>query len=420
MGKILAVSNFKWKMKKVKHLKKHHVLSITVLSILIILVGIYSIFPSKNQTEKKGKVNFIIKHIEEIKNCRSLGWKGANPCLDKIYTHRSDAYTIKELLDNLDSARSTDKLIEYECHGMSHSIGRESFRRTQQIHEAMAMCGDVCGQGCIHGVMEGAFFKDNADGSIKHLTPKQIRDKLNNFCDVVKINKNATREDIYKCYHGLGHALMYVYQELPGSLEACNTLDDGYPRDSCKSGIFMENASGFNTDKNYFQKEGDYLFPCSEMKDIDKPSCYVMHVGNMLRRGLAFEDVPRECNKAGSFARYCFGSLGMEMSYLVKDKQYERPRHVCEDLSGDMGPYCVLHLAGSAISTGQYGRLRMYDFCNSFHLQNARKKCYMIIYDISVNHMGEDEQKVHDECVNTVNDTSYCKFGLEHYERQEQ
>jgi hypothetical protein len=284
-----------------------------------------------------------------------------------------------------------------ECHGMTHSVGREAYRRTGQIHDAMNLCDETCGQGCIHGVMEGAFFKENKSGSLNHLTPKQIRAKLQNFCAKTLL-PGTKQEDTYKCYHGLGHALMYVYQELPRSLDACNTIEQTYATRACKSGVFMENATGFNTDKNYFQKEGDYLYPCSEMKDMDKEVCFSMHVYNMLRRGLSLEQVPAECMKAGDYTPSCMGSLGMEMSYMVKMGEFEKPRHICEDLAAPHTKSCINNLAGSAISTGEYARQRMYDFCSTFKQVENSYSCFELTQNISTRYMGHDQEVIFQEC----------------------
>jgi hypothetical protein len=351
--------------------------------------------------------NFFKQHLSLFKECRAKGWKNANPCLDQIYATSSASYTISRLLSDLDRARAIDPLFEQECHGMTHSVGREAYRRKNQIHEAMATCDDTCGQGCIHGVMEGAFFKDNADGTFKHLTPKQIRAKLQDFCEKTLL-PGSTQENTFKCYHGLGHAVMYIYQELPPSLAACDTVEHPYAVHSCKSGVFMENATGFNTDKNYFKRTGDYLFPCSIVADKDKDVCYSMHVNNMLRQGLSFEQVPPECKKAGTHGHACMGSLGMEMSYIVKMGKYERPRHVCEDLAAPYTDSCITNLAGSAISTGDYGRQKMYGFCSAFHGEINSRTCYRIIQSISTSYMGHDPKKIYAECQKLAPHTDRC------------
>lgn len=346
--------------------------------------------------------------MTDLEKCRSLGWLKANPCLDSVFSQKSKDFSISNLLAQLDRARITEKLYQLECHGISHAVGREAFHRKGDIGLSLRECDNTCGQGCMHGVMEGAFFKENLDGKLKHMTPKQLREKVKTFCAQVE-KPGKSLDDVFKCYHGLGHAILYVYQELPQSLTACNVIEPGYARDSCMTGVFMENSSGFNTDKNSFIKDNDYLFPCSEVEDAYKASCYSMHVPNMFRRGLSVKQVVEECKKAKQYASICIGSLGMEMSTRVTTGDFKTASDVCIDLAGEYKGNCILHLTGSVVTSGDFGRKKMYEFCRSLTQVQHKKYCLNGIFQVARGHLDIPADMLYNECLAEKFDVTTCQ-----------
>lgn len=375
-----------------------------------------SIFAYKVNIRNKTHENYFVKYADEVMKCRSSGWSRANPCINVLYDRTTKEISIKQLLRELDESRSKVLFMEHECHGMAHSIGRESYKRTKDIYKALNQCDNTCGQGCVHGVMEGALITDVPRDQLGHLSPSEIKGKLSTFCNEERL-KDANFETTFLCYHGLGHIIMYIYQDIPRALEICESFTSEKSRYACRTGIFMENSTGFNAQKTFVGNQNDYLYPCNETKDEYKSSCYAMNVPNMRKKGLKFEQIPQECIKAGVHAPYCFSSLGMELAYQVKAGNMELARHVCEDLSGKNGPYCVLAIAGSSIGAGAYGVDRMYEFCSKLKQKDAQKLCHIMIFDISIHNFEYQADSVYGDCLKKSK-REYCDIALSEYDKK--
>src|SRR5207302_2003524 len=51
----------------------------------------------------------------------------------------------------------------------------------------------------------------------------------------------------FECQHGIGHGLMYYTgNDVPHSLQKCDTFSGTFDQDACYSGVYMEN---FNSDE---------------------------------------------------------------------------------------------------------------------------------------------------------------------------
>lgn len=121
------------------------------------------------------------------------------------------------------------------CHGLTHVIGEAAYDR-YGFQDALAFEHDLCGSGYIHGIVES--YMETVD-------------------DLPAAMRSICEPDDPKCFHGIGHGLMYrSINDVPGSLALCDTYDERFQKAQCAEGVFMEN---FDADEQ--SHDSDYLDP---------------------------------------------------------------------------------------------------------------------------------------------------------------
>ena len=123
----------------------------------------------------------------------------------------------------------------------------------------------------------------------------------------------------YNCWHGLGHGLTIRFtQDIFHALRFCNVITRSWERQSCYSGVFMQNivANGSGMHRAIDLKPSDPIYPCDAVTEQEKPSCYLMQTSYVLQvkkwnLPVAF----RICDHVE--ARYvgtCYRSMGRDIS----------------------------------------------------------------------------------------------------------
>ncbi|MEX0650256.1 MAG: hypothetical protein WD200_04590 [Candidatus Andersenbacteria bacterium] len=163
-----------------------------------------------------------------------------------------------EKLSQLTEKRSA---VSGSCHALVHEIGHASYDRYQDVGEALYYRDEICGSGYLHGVIEG------------HMrTVPDVNAALRTVC-----SPYTDRFLRGSCYHGVGHGLMYYSNDnLPESLDRCQTYSHASDRVSCAEGVFMEN---FNTDQKlhpsaYLNEEDPFSLCRTQALDSHKGVCY--------------------------------------------------------------------------------------------------------------------------------------------------
>ncbi|MEO6728758.1 MAG: hypothetical protein ABIM99_02440 [Candidatus Dojkabacteria bacterium] len=281
--------------------------------------------------------------------------------------------TTKQVLADLDKSRS-DSLIESSCHPVSHTIGRITFKRTQNIGDAFEACDQTCSSGCYHGVMERMFFSDEElSSSFKHLSYSSFETKIPGICDKDKFS-NPNPAIIFNCLHGVGHAVMYSLDyNLDESLRVCGIFNTEYARSSCYGGVIMENVTGFDKKKRDL-KADDPLYPCDRLEEKFLRDCYTMQTSVMTEQGLSNEQIIQECRKAGDFAPNCFVSMGRDLSNHVREGYGEYTAKECE-AAGEDWSSCMQGAIYALIDfSWDLGKSSI--LCNAFSLQSHVEECY--------------------------------------------
>jgi hypothetical protein len=156
----------------------------------------------------------------------------------------------------------TDDALARSCHDLVHEVGREAYKKYGDFSEAMKYQDEVYNSGYLHGIIE-SHFSESTDPCVAMQT----------MC-----NKHPQDNFLsWQCYHGIGHGVMYyTANDLPRSLEMCDTFSSSFAQADCSNGMFMEN---FSADQKLhlseFLKESDPFYPCAEQADRHKKNCYL-------------------------------------------------------------------------------------------------------------------------------------------------
>src|SRR6266550_9592733 len=151
----------------------------------------------------------------------------------------------------------------------------------------------------------------------------------------------------FQCVHGMGHGLMMVYDhDLPRALGGCDLLSEGWDRESCYGGAFMENVVNATAPHHAphvlhshvaTHEHGaappfkaldpsDLQYPCSIMAQRYLVACYNMQTSVMLffTHG-DMAATARSCGDAPQALRpVCFPGMGRAVSeWSNKDHQEE-------------------------------------------------------------------------------------------------
>ena len=178
-------------------------------------------------------------------------------------------------LDKLDALSKTDNYVLRTCHPLAHEIGHLAFAKYKTVQGAEGYARETCWSGYHHGVMESYISQFN-DG--------QLQKRMNTICKQDAGHPYSLA--YYNCWHGLGHGLTIRFtQDVFRSLDFCDYVDKSWERQSCFSGVFMQNivANGSGMHKAVDLKPSDPIYPCDKVTKEQKPSCYLMQTSYVLQ-----------------------------------------------------------------------------------------------------------------------------------------
>jgi hypothetical protein len=244
-------------------------------------------------------------------------------CFQKHYQAIIATANVADAFTDLKAAYEKSSFVKGHCHQLVHVIGRAAAEKFGDVARAYDQGDDFCWSGYYHGVMEAILAK------IGYLN---IRSQISTICKSMG-EKERYSFFHYNCVHGLGHGVMLVHRnELFDALGTCDNLGDRWERESCYSGVFMENImAGSNPDHaTKYLKKDDLMYPCNAVKEQYKQQCYLMQTSHALQsNGYDFLAVFMLCDTVeGAFRATCFESLGRDASgHTVSDPV--RTRDIC-------------------------------------------------------------------------------------------
>lgn len=338
---------------------------------ILSIIGAYSLANRENQPA--GNTTDLAK----ILDCIPLSDAERQKCLDKFVGDYADTTnkSTKQILSDLETLRNQNSAVESECHVISHSIGRYTYTKYNNVGDAFEACDLTCNSGCYHGIMERMFFSDgDLEEGTQHLSYEKLAEKAPHICDRSRFD-NPTEFVIFQCYHGLGHAINYFSRyDLDQALRVCDLIDREYDRYACYGGVFMENVTAFERSKRDI-KYDDYHYPCNKVEDKYKYECYGMQTSIMYELGLTQRQMAAECKKAGEFAGKCFESYGRDLSNLVLAGRTSELVVDCEVYADGYEYNCISTAVYVLIDSTTNGRYA-YQFCDALTQEENKGICY--------------------------------------------
>lgn len=374
------------------------------------------------------------------------------PLADRLCTERNLVALVGQAgigraMEVLDTLMRVDAGVRTYGHELAHGMGLAAYKGPETMHAAFAACPAGEGAGCHHGVVQGYFLDLAARGRMPGTA------ELDALCA-------PHRPDTFlygQCGHGMGHGLMAVYDNhVPRSLEACDRASDPYIRESCYSGIFMENivlvTHPHNTTDGHGATQGrhgapdatdadhggstehgghgssaahgaahdghgsatshgvspggepwkaldrdDPLYPCNVVGEAYQPACYTMQTGAILFfNGADVADAGRACEGAPERMRpICFGSIGRDVMALA-EMDHARSLALCGRVAGMGGgqgePWCMVGVAQNLVNLAASTDVGM-RFCRLVTADGHKSACYRAVGEQMLTLVPTDAQR---------------------------
>ncbi|MBI1863055.1 hypothetical protein HYS00_02975 [Candidatus Microgenomates bacterium] len=240
------------------------------------------------------------------------------------------------------------------CHELLHETGRHAYGKYHDFTKALSYRDEVCVAGYIHGVIE-AYFKSSAD--------------LFTSIKMVCADHPGGKYITWECYHGVGHGLMYYTDNnVPASLDYCESYDTPFARSACANGVFMENASAdHDNHPSKFLKSEDAFYPCDVFPYksdcyMNAPVRFLATHNNDYRRAFTW------CHDAHEYESDCIYGVASQMTRRNMGHE-EEMQTMCASLTSPKNGTCIKSMVVWYIT--YYGRLNeARSLCDRLHQSN--------------------------------------------------
>ncbi|MEI2720160.1 MAG: hypothetical protein V9E87_08435 [Gemmatimonadales bacterium] len=307
--------------------------------------------------------------------------------------------------------------VERDGHGYTHVIGIRAWAPGGDVSKVFRGCNGLYQSGCYHGVIQSYLTAEGTLDSTRAVT----------LCDAVApdVKELWLR---FQCVHGLGHGFeMALNWELPAALTRCDWLPNGWDREACYGGAFMENAiasmsggghhvsvralektSEANAAMDHSAHSGmagmnhapalgaitfkmrdstDALYPCSATEPKYRNACYQLQGGIILAStGGRFGLATAACDKVGTQWRpLCYQSLGTNASGMAVQKNAKAIAY-CSNGDPAYQPYCFVGVVKNYIDVTAKPADGI-AFCKDVPPGKNRSQCFVAVGEqISVLH----------------------------------
>jgi hypothetical protein len=249
-------------------------------------------------------VGIIFEPPEAVADC-SGALSSDYACYQERYQNLVGDSGVQAAFADLKDEYKKNEFVRASCHQLTHVIGRAAADLYGDIPGAYSRGEHFCGTGYYHGVIEAIAARMGTD---------RILGEADTLCADLRENQ---KHSAYHsgCAHGLGHGFMGVLEnELFESLYACDALTDGWEREHCYNGVFMENLPDADNQSHpsKYLKEDQPLYPCTVVEDRYKTQCYQKQTSYALRtQGYDFSKVFELCAAVeDGFRPACYRGLG--------------------------------------------------------------------------------------------------------------
>lgn len=196
-------------------------------------------------------------------------------CLQKLAAKAVPSYGvahIEEALRNLTQGNHPRW-----CHEFMHYAGWALYREKGNLTDAFMAASDECDAGMRHGVVEEYISQEALSTDPQTFAESVIPTACQGSFKAEELRVGAASF----CYHGLGHAFMFIANNnLPQALAFCDKLKEEH-REGCYTGAFMENIASKQVGRfgahasSHAYNTSDPDYPCGTLEKRYKDYCYV-------------------------------------------------------------------------------------------------------------------------------------------------
>lgn len=157
--------------------------------------------------------------------CRTSGAFGS--CLSQVLVELVAVADVSQAMSAFEEFTASIDDGPFVCHQAAHAAGAAAFNRApDQLRETLHAAGTGCMSGFIHGVLETYAASNPGNEAL-------VRASL-------ACNWPEQGGELGECYDGIGHAAWTSNQNLPGAVQVCAALEQGWHRRVCEVGIVMQ------------------------------------------------------------------------------------------------------------------------------------------------------------------------------------
>lgn len=316
--------------------------------------------------------DFATEYVYEPTPCGKSGDERYG-CFDEFYRGLTQKYGPAGAFVDLKQRYPEDDFIQADCHPLTHAIGQVAAGFYDTVSEAYLNGDSYCWSGYYHGIMEGV---------VEKIGLEKLPGELDKICADIPGRAEYTF-DYYNCVHGLGHGIMETSgDQVFDSLKTCDILTGEWERQSCYSGVFMENiiADGAYHQTGFLRPE-EPMYPCTAVEDRYKSQCYLGQTSYALK---------------------------------VTNSDYEKVFGLCAGLEPEYRDICNQSMGRDGVSLAWRDPAATKDTCWIAEDENDRKNCIVgavkefISYDhataTALKFCGLFDGVTEDECVSVAND----------------
>jgi hypothetical protein len=322
------------------------------------------------------------------RQCGSGAYEARKTCLEGILVPIVTSRGVRTAMGTLNAIGSRDEQVRTDGHVYAHAIGIAAGKAgLDDIGKAFASCTEIFQSGCYHGVIQAYFETVHSVDTAA----------VNSVCATYTAS-NADQWLRFQCVHGMGHGLtMFYSHHLVRALNSCDLLIQGWDRESCYGGAFMENIINATAPHHpgtaLHAQHGaehdhdaappfkaidstDWQYPCSIVESRYLVACYNMQTSIMLHfnRG-DMGATAKACLDAPLALRpVCFQSLGRDISAYSRQNHREAVR-MCSLAKDEYEPWCHFGVVKNFIDLTAKSEDGI-AYCRSVTGGPNRLKCY--------------------------------------------
>ncbi len=390
---------------------------IAILSVVIILEGMYLLYPNFSIVPYIKSIDFSVKKDLNkyativLEKCSKESYKIG--CYDKEIPNLMDYISMEEAFEVTKIIQKTNPEYLY-CHVLGHNLSRrETQKDPSKWMEVITRCpATMCNNGCLHGSMMDRFKAES-------LTDAQIEELKNDIASICEPRGNwhPVPVEISMCYHAIGHLNMYLTNaNIVKSIELCDVVgvkDDGrnYVQ-TCTHGVFMQifqplEPEDFALVAELTPKKEDVVEFCEPYKNnlIQWEACR-MEAWPLFRVELGKDATYMEkyCSFSSdaSIKKTCLSNM---MSFLTLDLFVNNPKGIdtidtyCTALST---PYyranCYAHTAARLVQLDPIYSNQAFDVCKFADSKNAGDECYEVLSGSGSTTYHPKTKEIHEYC----------------------